>query len=87
MPLPVAAGLLPFVSSRWPPCEAPFAPPIRILTMIIVPIIGMVLGVGAITLACVFLLKHRESKTWARTVTFLGLAAAGMALWTLTLKK
>jgi hypothetical protein len=57
--------------------------------MIIVPILEIALGVAVIVLSCVFLAKtkYRKSPKFAQMVTLLGLAAAGIALWTLHLKK
>jgi hypothetical protein len=54
---------------------------IGLSNMLIVPILAIVLGVGAVALACVLLAKHSQSTALWQAVVILGLAAVGMGFW------
>jgi hypothetical protein len=63
---------------------------IGIPVVIFVPILGIAVGVVAVVLGCVLLVrlaKHRESAALVRFATFFGAAAVGLLFWTLQLKK
>jgi xanthosine utilization system XapX-like protein len=55
--------------------------------MAFVPILGMIVGLAAIVAALRLLAKREwQAVSWL-PVALLGMAAAGMAFWTLSLKK